>query len=154
MRMSHKSRPNAISGYIASAVFSAVFLWVMNQLPAWKPFFLLDSYSEVLWAINMSLTVQIVLNLVLIFFHPLFFHYLIQTVFNLVSIVALVWLIRVFPVDFSARPGDWLNLVFRIVLIVSLVGTAIGGITNLVHFFRSLFRGEPRREEDEGQEQD
>jgi TRAP-type mannitol/chloroaromatic compound transport system permease small subunit len=101
----------------------------------------------------MSLTVQIVLNLVLIFFHPLFFHYLIQTVFNLVSIVALVWIIRVFPVDFSARPGDWLNLVLRIVLIVALVGTIIGGITNLVHFFRTLFRGEPpRREEREEDE--
>ncbi len=146
--MSHHSRPNAISSYIASAVFSGVFLWVMNQLPVWKPWFLLDSYSEVLWAINMSLTVQIVLNLVLIFFHPLFFHYLIQTVFNLVSIVALVWIIRIFPVDFSAGPGDWLNLVFRIVLIVALVGTTIGGITNLVHFFRTLFRGEPPRRED------
>jgi hypothetical protein len=150
--MSHKSRPNTISGYIASAIFSGVLLWVMNQLPAWKPFFLLDSYAEILWAINMSLTVQIVLNLVLIFFHPLFFHYLTQTVFNLVSIVALVWIIRVFPVDFSSRPGEWLNLVFRIVLIVALVGTAIGGIVNLVHFFRSLFRGEPSQEEDQGRD--
>jgi len=150
--MSHKSRPNNISGYIASAVFNAVFLWVMNQLPLWKPFFLLDSYADVLWAINMSLTVQLVLNLVLIFFHPLFFHYLIQTVFNLVSIVALVWIIRVFPVDFSSRPGEWLNLVFRIVLYVALLGTAIGGITNLVHFFRSLFQGEPLREEEEKQD--
>jgi hypothetical protein len=147
--MSRKSRPNTISGYIASAVFSGVLLWVMNQLPAWKPFFLLDSYSDILWAINMSLTVQIVLNLVLIFFHPLFFHYLIQTVFNLVSIVALVWILRVFPVDFSSCPGEWLNLTFRIVLIVALVGTAIGGVVNLVHFFRSLFRGEPFREEDQ-----
>jgi TRAP-type mannitol/chloroaromatic compound transport system permease small subunit len=147
--MSHHSRPNQIGSYIFSAVANGVLLWVMNQLPVWKPWFLLDSYADVLWAINMSLTVQLILNLVLIFFHPLFFHYLIQTVFNLVSIVSLVWFILVFPVDFSARPGDWLNWVFRIVLVVALVGTVIGGITNLVRFFRALFRGEPRREETE-----
>ncbi len=145
--MSHSSRPNNPGGYIASAVFNAVFLWVMNQLPLWKPWFLLDSYSEVLWAINMSLIVQIVLNLVLIFFHPLFFHYLIQTVFSLVSIVALVWIVRVFPVDFSSSPGEWLNLVFRIVLYIGLVGTLIGGITHFVRFLKALFQGEPRREE-------
>ena len=115
----------------------------------WRPFFLLDSYADVLWAINMSLIVQIVLNLVLIFFHPLFFHYLIQTVFNLVSIVALVWIIRIFPVDFTSRLGDWFNTLFRVVLIVALVGTIIGGITNLVKFFRSLFRSEPRGESGE-----
>jgi hypothetical protein len=150
--MSRTSRPNNPSGYIVSAVLNGVFLWVMNQLPLWKPFFLLDSYSEVLWAINMSLIVQIVLNLVLIFFHPLFFHHLIQTVFSLVSIVALVWIVRIFPVDFSARLGGWFNTLFRIVLIVALVGTVIGGITNLVRFFQTLFRGEPRREDREERE--
>jgi hypothetical protein len=147
--MSHSTRPNNPGGYIASAVFTGIFLWVMNQLPLWRPFFLLDSYSEVLWAINMSLIVQIVLNLVLIFFHPLFFHHLAQTVFSLVSFISLLWIVRVFPVDFSARLGDWFNLLFRIVLIVALVGTLIGGITHFVRFLQSLFRGEPQREEED-----
>ena len=145
--MSHSSRPNNPGGYVFSAVINAVMLWVMNQLPVWKPFFLLDSYSEVLWAINMSLIVQIILNLVLIFFHPLFFHHLIQTVFSLVSIIALLWIVQVFPLDFSSRLGDWFNLVFRIVLIIGIVGSAIGGITNFVRFLRALFGAEPRRED-------
>jgi hypothetical protein len=145
----NSSRPNNPGGYVASAVLNAVMLWVMNQLPVWKPFFLLDSYSEVLWAINMSLIVQIILNLVLIFFHPLFFHHLIQTVFSLVSIIALLWIVQVFPLDFSSRLGDWFNVLFRVVLIVALVGTLIGGITHFVKFIRALFRGEPRDEERE-----
>jgi peptidoglycan biosynthesis protein MviN/MurJ (putative lipid II flippase) len=118
----------------------------MNQLPVWKPFFLRDSYAEVLWAINMSLIVQVVLNLVLVFFHPRFFHYLAQTVISMVSFISLLWIVRVFPLDFSSNPGAWLNLVIRIILIVGLVGTLIGGITHFVRFFQSLFRGEPRRE--------
>jgi len=145
--MSHYSRPNRPAGYIFSAVFNGVLLWVMNQLLVWKPFFLLDSYAQVLWAINMSLIVQIALNLVLVFFHPRFFHYLAQTVFNLVSIVSLAWIVYVFPVDFSSRLGDWFNLVFRIVLIIGIVGSAIGGITNFVRFLRALFGAEPRRED-------
>jgi hypothetical protein len=151
--MSRRSRPNNPGGYVASAVINAALLWVMNQLPVWKPFFLLDSYSEVLWAINMSLIVQIVLNLVLVFFHPLFFNHLAQTVISLVSFISLLWIVRVFPLDFSSNPGDWLNLVIRIVLIVALVGTAIGGITHFVRFFQSLFRGEPPREHDAQREE-
>jgi hypothetical protein len=145
--MSHSSRPNHPAGYVAGAIVNGIFLWVMNQLPVWKPFFLLDSYSEVLWAINMSLIVQIVLNLVLIFFHPRFFHYLIQAVFSLVSIVSLVWILRVFPVDFSARLSDLFNWLFRIALIVAIVGSAIGGVTNFVRFLRALFGVEHRHEE-------
>jgi hypothetical protein len=150
--MSHSSRPNNPGGYVASAVMNAIMLWVMNQLPVWKPFFLLDTYSDVLWAINMSLIVQIILNLVLIFFHPLFFHHLIQTVFSLVSIIALLWIVQVFPLDFSSRLGDWFNILFRVVLIVALVGTLIGGITHFVKFIQALFRGDPRREEREEQD--
>jgi len=149
--MSHNSRPNRPAGYIFSVVVNAVLLWVMNQLPVWKPFFLLDSYELVLWAINMSLIVQIVLNLVLVFFHPRFFHYLAQTVFNLVSIVSVAWIVYVFPVDFSSRLGDWFNVLFRVVLIIAIVGSAIGAITNFVRFLRALFGAEPRRgERDDG----
>jgi peptidoglycan biosynthesis protein MviN/MurJ (putative lipid II flippase) len=97
----------------------------------------------------MSLIVQIILNLVLIFFHPLFFHHLTQTVFSLLSFIALLWIVRVFPLDFSSRLGDWFNVLFRVVLIVALVGTLIGGITHFVKFIQALFRGEPRREDRE-----
>jgi hypothetical protein len=130
-------------GYLVSAAIDGALLWVVHRLPFWKPFFLLDSYGEVLWALDMSLIVQIVLNVVLIFFHPLFFHYLANVVFSLVSIVSLSVLLQVFPVDFSARLGHWANTLFRVVLIVGLVGSAIGGAVHFVRFLRTLFRREP-----------
>jgi hypothetical protein len=145
--MSRHSRSNHPAGYIFSAVMNGVLLWVMNQLPVWKPFFLLDSYEQVLWAINMSLIVHIALNLVMVFFRPRFFHYLAQTVFNLVSIVSLAWIVYIFPVDFSPRIGDWLNVLFRVVLIIGIVGSAIGVISNFVRFLRALFGAESRRGE-------
>ncbi|OHD72918.1 MAG: hypothetical protein A2V99_05230 [Spirochaetes bacterium RBG_16_67_19] len=72
--------------------------------------------------------------------------------FSLVSIIALLWIVRVFPLDFSSRLGDWFNILFRVVLIVALVGTLIGGITHFVKFIQALFRGEPQREEREDQD--
>jgi hypothetical protein len=130
-------------GYLASAAVNGALLWAVHRLPVWKPFFLLDSYPEVLWALDMSLIVQIVLNLALVFFHPLFFHYLANAVNSLVGIVSLSVLLQVFPVDFSARLGNWANTLFRIVLIVGLVGSAVGGAVNFVRFLRTLFRQKP-----------
>jgi hypothetical protein len=127
-------------GYLVSAAINGVLLWAVNRLPAWKPFFLLDSYSDVLWALNMSFIVQVALNVVLAFYHPLFFHYLANTILSLVSIVSLSVLLQVFPVDFSSRVGHWANTLFRIVLIVGLVGSAIGGAVNFTRFLRTLFR--------------
>lgn len=152
--MSKHERPNSPAGYIVSAVLNGVFLWVMHKLPEWKPFFLLPSYDLVLWAIDMSLIVQIALNIVLVFFHPLFFHYLSQAVFSLVGLVASVVILKVFPVDFSHRLGEWANVGFRIVLIVAIVGSAIGVIVNFVRFIKSLFRGEPREEPRESEREE
>jgi hypothetical protein len=127
-------------GYLVSAAINGVLLWAVNRLPVWKPFFLLESYGDALWALNMSFIVQVALNVVLVFFHPLFFHYLANTIFSLVSIVSLSVLLQVFPVDFSARVGQWANTLFRVVLIVGLVGSSVGGAVNFVRFLRTLFR--------------
>jgi len=128
-------------GYLVSAAINGVLLWAVNRLPVWNPFFLLqEKYGEVLWALNMMFIVQIALNVVLVFFHPLFFHYLANTIASLVSIVAFSMLLQVFPVDFSARVGQWANTLFRVVVIIALVGSAIGGAVSFVRFLRTLFR--------------
>jgi hypothetical protein len=127
-------------GYLVSAAINGVLLWAVNRLPVWNPFFLLqEKYGEVLWALNMMFIVQIALNVVLVFFHPLFFHYLANTIASLVSIVAFSMLLQVFPVDFSARVGPWANTLFRVVVIIALAGSAIGGAVSFVRFLRTLF---------------
>ena len=54
-----------------------------------------------------------------------------------------------FPVDFSSRLGDWFNVLFRVVLIVALVGTLIGGITHFVRYLRRCSGASPREEREE-----
>lgn len=139
-------RENRVSGYIVSLVFGGVLLWVMNALPSWNVPFLLDSYSRALPAINLSIWVQIAMNIVLLFYHPHFFHHLSQVVIAGFSIFAIATVAAVFPVDFSAivlpSAVPSLNLVAQIVLYVALGGTAIGAIVHFFKFFGRIVRGE------------
>jgi len=132
-------------GYLVSAAVNGALLWAAHRLLVWKPFFLLDSYPQALWAIDVSLIVQITLNVVLAFFHPLFFHHLAQAALSLVGLLPIAVLLRVFPVDFSVRLGHWANTLFRIVLIVGLAGSVLGGVIHFVRFLRSLFHREALR---------
>jgi len=107
-----------------------------------EAFFLLDSYARSV-AINMSLIVQIALNLVLVFFHPRFFHYCPDRLQPGQHRV-LAWIVYVFPVDFSSAGGRF-NLVFRIVLIIGIVGSAIAA--SQLRALPGAFSAEPRRED-------
>ena len=139
-------RENHPAGYIASILANGAILWVMNALPGWNLPYLLDSYSTVLPAINLSLAVQLSMNLVLIFYHPRFFHHLAQVVTAGFSIYAIAALARVFPLDFSSIPmpngAPGLNLIVRFALFVAIGGLAIGAIVHAFKFLGRIFRGD------------
>lgn len=146
MKNSLERRENRMGNYIASLVLGGVFLWVMNALPSWNVPVLLESYARALPAINLSLWVQIAMNIVLIFYHPRFFHHLGQIVIAGFSIFAIATIVTVFPLDFSVivvpRGVPSLNLIARLVLIIALGGTAIGAVVHFFKFLAHLFRGE------------
>ena len=126
--------------YIGSIVALAIMLFVANRIPSWDWRFITDDYPAVLWALNLSILVQLAGNAILVFVHPRFLHYLAQTVFNIVSLLALVILTSVFPIDFSYLVGNAGNTALRIVLIIATVGTGIGVVVNLFKTIGSLVR--------------
>jgi len=146
--MNQRPRENRLGSYIAGVIVDGGLLYVMNSLPAWNVPFLLGSYREILWAVNLSLTVQLGLNVALIFYHPLFFHYLGQAVMSAAGALALVVVARVFPIDLAAiglSAFPWINLVARVALLAAAVGSAVGTLVNLVRFFARVLRGEVER---------
>ena len=130
-------KPNKRANYIASAIFNLILLWVVNKIPDWNIIFITDKFVAVLWALNLSIAVQIAANFMLIFYNPLFLHYLAETGIALVSLIAVFVLYTVFPFDFSFV-GDWLNLIVKIALLIGVIGTGITAIVNLVRFFKAL----------------
>lgn len=145
-RESRVSRENRLGNHIASLVVNGVILWIMNALPSWNIPYLLASYKSALPAINLSLYVQMAMNVVLIFYRPHYFYHLSKVVRAGFSIYAISTILRVFPLDFSTIPFPAgvpsLNFITRVVLFIALGASAIDGIVNAVRFLGRVFRGE------------
>ena len=135
-----KKPPNRVSNYIPSVIFNAAVLFVVNKLPDWNIAFITADYPDILRAVNMSLIVHIAGNLILIFIHPLLLHHLANTVFSVFSLVAAWVIFSVFPFDFSAVVGSWLNTVVRICLIVGIAGSGVSIVVNLVRAVIAMFK--------------
>jgi hypothetical protein len=126
-----------IIGYIAAIVFTGVFLVILNNLQTWGVRFVTDRYSEVLWAINLSLGASIVAYMVFIAYDPSWFRHLTQAVLNVFSAVAVYTLYQVFPFDFGAEM--W-NQVARLLLGIGLVLWPLFFLVELVQGIRDLVR--------------
>ena len=129
-----------MTDYIFAVIFNIAFLVVVNKLPDWNIVFITDSFPDVLWALNTSIAVSLAGNLILIFFHPRFLHHLLTAVFSGFGILATSVLLSVFPFEFAELVGEWLNILVRIVLIVGIVGSAIGVVVNIVKAVGAVFR--------------
>ena len=117
-------------GHIVSAIINIVLLLVMNRLPDWNLSFLLPTYQNTLWAINLSLGVQIGLYVVLSFYHPALLYSLTQVASAIVNIIALAVFLGIFPIDFTSLVGTWLNTLIRIGLAIGLGGSAVSLVVN------------------------
>ena len=129
-----------MSDYIFAVIFNIVFLVVVNRVPNWNIRFITDSFPDILWAVNTSLAVSLAGNLILIFFHPRFLHYLFNAVFAAFGVLAASVILSVFPFEFEDLVGEWLNILVRIALIIGIVGSAVSVVVNIVKAVGSVFR--------------
>ncbi len=129
-----------VSNYVGEVISNIVFLVLLNLLPRWNLSVLTDRYTEVLWAINLSLAVRIAGNFILVFIHPRFLHHLFNAAFALVSIIPIAVFISIFPFSFSTVTGPWLDKLLKIALIIALAATILSVIVHLVKFLGRLFR--------------
>jgi hypothetical protein len=115
-------------GYSVEVVVNAILLYAAHHLLAWGVPFLTPAFSDVLWAIDLSLGAAIIANALFIAYDPAWFRYLSQACLNLFSLVSTYTLYRVFPFDFE--PVGW-NDIVGVLLVVVMVATAIGFIVHL-----------------------
>ena len=103
----------------------------------WLPF-LTDEFATLVPWISLSLLVSIVVNLVYQFNDTPVVKSTGQILSNLISLFVTYQIFQVFPFDFSGSEFDW-TLVTRILLILAMVGSGIGVLTEAV----KLASGEP-----------
>jgi hypothetical protein len=133
-RRATKSRPVRNLGYTISILINVFFLWVVNNLVEWDISWITDDFSKVVWIFNLSLGATIAANVLYLFFDPPWFKSLGQIVTVAISVAVAVRLWQVFPVSFT---GDfpWAGL-FRVALVVGIVGGSIGIVVELVKLAR------------------
>ena len=124
-------------GYLVGIAVNAVLLWVVNRLLHWEwPPFLTDEFADALPWVRASLWAAILGYAVRLVFDPKWFRHLVEAATTVVSLAALVVLIRVHPFSF-ADDGPPYDLLVRVVLVIGIVGSVIGIITNVAKALRA-----------------
>jgi len=136
MQTQIERRPTAVRatkqvGYAIAIGVNAAMIYIANHLLAWEfPPFLTQDFERVLTIINVSLGASMVANLMYIVYDDAWFKSLSQVGVNLIGLAATIRIWQVFPFDFTPYAVDW-SLVARFVLVVALVGTAIGTVVEI-----------------------
>jgi hypothetical protein len=145
-RRAPKARPGPASrrfGYLVAVAVNVAMLYAVNRWPGWETVsFLTDDTRRVIDLVNASIVVSLVANVVYFVRDPRWLKALGDLLTTTIGIVVLVRLWRVFPFDFPDGSVDW-TLVARIVLVVGIVGSAIGIVVALVSFVRALVLAPP-----------
>src|SRR5579859_2906096 len=88
------------SGYVGAVVINSILLAVAHNLLAWHVPFITSAWADVLWAIDLSLGSSIVASAIYVSYDEPWFRNLGQIVVSVLSLVAWLALIQVFPVNF------------------------------------------------------
>lgn len=129
-------------GYLVSIVINAVMAYVINRSPGWETAsFLTDRTPEVLGWVNASLAAGVIANVVYIVWDPPRLRALGDLATLAIGIVSMGTIWRVFPFDFTGWGFPW-PTVLRVLLVVAIVGSAIGMLVALVNLVRGRRAGE------------
>lgn len=119
---------------VGSAFGNAIVLVVANTVVLWRHLtrgVVLASWTDVLWAVDLSLAVGIALYLSLAFYRPSWFYWFSETAISAAGLVSTIVVFSVFPFDFSQIGLGWINTAAKALLIVGMAGTAIAIVVNL-----------------------
>ena len=142
-------REKNTAAFVGAIIGNIIGLAVVNTVPLWAQLthgVVLRSWVDVLWAVNLSLIVQIIGNGALTVYRPARLYSLIQAIFAAVGLLSVIVFYEVFPLDFSQVVGAWLNALVRLILIVAIAGTLVALIVNLVRAVTRTPYTAPREE--------
>lgn len=128
--------PSSSVGLFVTAGANAVVFVLLRLLPGFDIPILNSDLGQVLPALILSVSVQIVGNLVLAFYRPRRIYFLFQIIFSAVTFRALFILNKVFPFTFPEELGFPVESFLHAFLLFLMVLTGLG----LASHIRSLMR--------------
>lgn len=123
-------------GYGVAIAINLVLVWVVGNLLEWELLgFLTAEFADLVPLIQLGLWVTIAANVVYAMDDRSFATRAAKLVVDVVNLYVTFRVFDVFPFDFSAHTFDW-GLVFRGVLLIALVGTAISALVHVGELLR------------------
>ena len=126
---SSKKKEQRRAGYIAAIVINIVLIFIFANLLKWEVPFLTSRFSGVLWAINLSLGVSILVNILFLVIDFAWLRHLGQFIMNIFAIFVLFMIFVIFPFTFAGE--SWAVWV-KVGLVFVMVAIGIASIVELV----------------------
>ena len=118
-------------------------MWIVGNLLDWELVaFLQPEFADLVPIIQLGLWVTVAANAVYIIDDRSVATRSARLVVDVVNLYVTFQIFEVFPFDFSAHAFNW-DLVFRAVLVIALIGTAVSAVT---HAARIVAGGQQRGE--------
>lgn len=122
-------------GYGIAIGINLLLVWIVGNLMAWEVVgFLTPEFNDLVPLIQLGLWVTIAANVVYMMGDRSFSTRAARLIVDIVNLFVTFRVFDVFPFDFSAHEFNW-GLVFRGVLVVALIGTAISAVVHLGQLF-------------------
>jgi hypothetical protein len=142
------TRPQSVAtrrvGYAFVVAANATLLYVVNVWPGWQAVSLLtEDTRQVLGLVNLSLAVSLAANLAYLVHDAPWLKAPGDLVTTGIGLAVLVRVWQVFPFDFGGWSDNW-SLLVRVLLVVAIVGSAIGILFQFVSLVRQLANGGAR----------
>jgi len=111
---------------VVAVLLNAAMLYAVHAWPGWEVLpFLTEETTQVLGLVTASILASLLANLVYLVSDPAWLRTLGDLVTTSIGLAALIVIWQVFPFDFTPYSFDW-ELVARVLLVVAIVGSAIG----------------------------
>jgi hypothetical protein len=131
-----KGKP--ISEFVFDIVANLIIFYIVNNLLTWNVPYLTSEWTAVLWILNISIIYNLAVDIVMLLFYKGWLRAALKLIGNVISILVMLTFWFIYPLDFSSLSfGNTLDLIVRILIILGIVGTAIGAI---VEFFKIFSR--------------
>ena len=136
LAISHPVSYTHLDVYKRQIAGNLVLLYIVNHLMKWHVSFITEDFYKVLPYMNWSIGASIVVNILYIFFDQKFIRLGTMPVLNIISLLSVFMLFKVFPFDFKSVGMGILNQIGKILLGLVVVGVIIGIIVDWYKLIR------------------
>jgi cation transport ATPase len=125
------------SEYIFAIIANLILLYIANNIMNWNLSFILATYNQVLWAVNLAIVSVIVGNILFLFYDPSWFRHLLKIFINIFGLIAVYTFYIIFPLSFSQNLIS-LGVIFA--LIVMMIAFTLATAFEVFKLFFEIYQ--------------